>query len=248
MILGVIQRERFGVDDVRLVIASQRVRAVEDLGIAEFIVVFTSSLELIHGTWLRQNGEVHVLVGRLVRTTVLRPGEIDIAVVINTQHLCAARSSYVRGADELAVAVVGLHDHAGHRVVRTTVLHSGNVDLTDLGFLTRDDHMLLESLPRHRDRVTFDVLARPRVDNSTELRAASLGNLRAGSLVFRVVALPGVTYRVIGSGRSELLDLLIGQLCFEVHVSLRTRSSNLDVLVGLMGDVLAEEGLTDFHG
>ena len=163
VVLRVIQGERLRVDDVRLTVALQRVGAVE--GLAFFAdVVFSGSLELVNGTWLRQNGEVDVLVGRQIGTTVFRPGEVDVAsLFVDTQELLTTGDRWVSGADECAVAVVSFHDHAGHRVVRTAVLHSRNVDRADLGFITCDDHVLLERLPRHRDRVTFDVLAGPRV-------------------------------------------------------------------------------------
>ena len=221
VVLGVVQGERLGVDHVRRVIARQRIRTVE--GLAFFAdVVFNGILELVDGTWLRQNGEVHVLVGRQVGTTVFRPGEVDVAgFFVDAQQLLTAGDGRIRGADELAVAVVGFHDHAGHRVVRTAVLHSRNVDRTDLGFLTRDDHMLLRylsSLPRNRDRVTFDVLARPRVYSSAKSSVGPLGRVRTIRIVLLVVALPGVTYRVISRGRSELLDFLIGQLCVGIQV------------------------------
>ena len=219
MVLGVVQGERLGIDDVRLVIARQRVRTVEDLAIAVGIV-FSGTLELVDGTRLRQNGEVHVLVGRQVRTTVFRPGEEDLAGrFVDIQQLLTAGDGRIRGADELTVAVVRFHDHAGHRVVRTGVPQSRNVDRTDLGFRTRNDDVLLPVLPRDRDRVTFVVLARPRVHSSGERRIGPLGGFRAIRIVLLVVALPGVTHRVIGSGRRELLDFLVAQPCSEIQVS-----------------------------
>ena len=128
-------------------------------------------LELVHGTWLRQNGEIHVLVGRQVGIAVLWPGEVDVAGrLVDAQELLTAGGFWVSGADELTVAVVSFHDHAGQRVVRgqrvlvVALRQLGDVDGADLRLLSRHDHMLLERLPRHRDGVTFDVLARPRVE------------------------------------------------------------------------------------
>ena len=166
VVLGIVQGEGLGVDDVCLVVARQRVGAVEGSIMIpeEVLVALSCSLELVHGTRLRQNGEDHVLVSCQVGAAVLRPREVDVASgFVGTQVLRTAGCCRVRGADELAVAVVGLHDHAGHGVIRAAARHCRNVNLTDLGFLTRDDNVLLEVLPRHRDRVTFDVLARPRV-------------------------------------------------------------------------------------
>ena len=249
VVLRVIQGEGLRVDDVRLVVASQRIRAVEDFAFAIEIVVLVSSLELVHGTWLSQNGEAHVLVSGQVGTAILGPGEVDLAgLFVDTQVLRTAGRCRVGGADELTVAVVGLHDHARHRIVRAFALDSRNVDLTDLGFHTRDDNVLLERLPRHRDRVTFDVLARPRVYDSAESSTVTLRGIRSGRVPFLVVTLPTVTHRVIGSGRGELFDFLLGQLCIDINVSLADGRSNLNVLVSLVGDVLVKEGLTDFHG
>ena len=248
VVLRVIQGERLRVDDVRLTVALQRVGAVE--GLAFFAdVVFSGSLELVNGTWLRQNGEVDVLVGRQIGTTVFRPGEVDVAsLFVDTQELLTTGDRWVSGADELAVAVVSFHDHAGHRVVRTAVLHSRNVDRADLGFLTRDDHVLLERLPRHRNRVTFDVLARPRVYSSAECRAGTLRGIEIATMVLRVVTLPGVAHGIVGSGRSELLDLLLGQLCEDIQVSLYAKTINDDAFVGLVSDALVKEGLAGLHG
>ena len=96
--------------------------------------------------------------------------------------------------------------------------------------------MLLEVLPRHRDRVTLDVLARPRVHDGRKGCTVSLGGKRAGGTVDLIVSLPGVTYRVSGSGLSELLDFSIGQFRVEVQVSLLPRSSNSEDFVGLVRD------------
>ena len=54
VVLRVIQGERLGVDDVCLVVARQRVGAVEGSAFTE-VVVLSSRLELVDGTWLRQN-------------------------------------------------------------------------------------------------------------------------------------------------------------------------------------------------
>ena len=249
MVLRVIQGERLRVDDVRLVVARQRVGAVEGLAIAIGVVVLISSLELFDTTWLRQNGKVHVLVSCQVGTAVLRPGEENLTGrFVDTQVLRTARRYRIRSADELAVAVVGFHDHAGHRVVRAFALHSRNVDLTDLGFFARDDHVLLERLPRDCDRVTFDVLARPRVYNSAETGVGTLRSFQAVRVVFRVVPLPGVTHRVSGTSFCELLDLRIGEIREKVQVSLAAGRINGDAFVSLVGNVLAKEGLTDIHG
>ena len=164
MILSVIQGERLGVDDICRAIAIQRVGAFERLGLAIRIVVSTGSLKLIHGTRLCQNGEVHVLVIRQVRAAVLRPGEIDIAAVVDTQHLFTARGCRIRGTNELTVTIVGLYHHAGQRIVLAAVCHRWHIDRADLGFLTRDDNVLLEVIPGHSDGVTFNVLARPGVN------------------------------------------------------------------------------------
>ena len=217
MVLGVIQRERLRVDDVRLAVACQRVGAVEGLIFAPFVVVVSSGLELVNGTRLRQNGEVDVLVGRQVSTAVLRPGEVDVTgLFVDTQVLRTTGGFRVGGADELAVAVIGLHDHAGHGVVLAVVLHSRNVDGTDLGFVTGHDDVLLPVLPRHRNRVTFNVLARPRVYSSAECRAVTFRGFQARRIVLLVVALPGVAHGILGSGRSELLDLLSSEICVEI--------------------------------
>ena len=217
VVLGVIKGERLRVDDVCLVVASQRVGAVEGSAFPE-VVVLGSRLELVHATRLCQNGEVHVLVSCQVGTAVLRPGEEDFAGrFVDTQVLRTAGCGRVRGADERAVAIVSLHDHAGHRVVSATVLHSRNIDLTDLGFLTGDDDVLFEVLPRHRDRVTFDVLARPRVHDGRKACRFSPGGPSPWVGIFLlIVTLPGVTYRVGGGGLSELLDFLVSQFRVEI--------------------------------
>ena len=248
VVLGVVQGERLRVDDVRLVVAGQRVGVVEDLGVAKLIVVLTSGLELIHGTRLRQNGEVHVLISCQVGTAVLRPGEVDVTVVRDTQVLGTAGYCRVGGADERAVAVVGLHDHAGHGVIRAAVLNSRNVNLTDLGFRTCNDDVLLKVLPRNRDRVTFDVLARPRVHDGRKGCTVSLGGIRRGGTVSLIVSLPGVTDWVRGSGLSELLDFRIGQFRVDVQVSLSLRSSNIEFFVGLVRDFLAAKSLASIRG
>ena len=82
MVLGVVQGERLRVDDVRLVVARQRVGAFEGLTTSE-IVILDSSLKLIDGTRLRQNGEAHVLVSCQVGTAVLRPREVNVTVVVD---------------------------------------------------------------------------------------------------------------------------------------------------------------------
>ena len=115
MILGVVQRERLGVDDVCLVVTAQRVGAFERFRFSIRVVVFASSLQLVHATRLCQNGKVHVLVSGQARTAVLRPGEEDLAGrFVDTRVLSTTGRLRVRGADEFAVAVVGLHDHTGH--------------------------------------------------------------------------------------------------------------------------------------
>ena len=249
VVLGVVQGERLGVDDVRLVVARQRVGAVEgSVVLDKLIVALSSSLELVHAARLCQNGEVHVLVSCQVSTAVLRPGEVDLTgLFVDTQVLGAARRRWVGGADELAVAVVGLHNHAGHGVIRAAARHIRDVDLTDLGFIARDNDVLFEALPRNRDRVTFDVLARPRVHDGRKGCAVPLGGKRRGGTVSLIVSLPGVTYRVRGSGLSELLDFRIGQFCVEVQVSLLPKAINDEGFVGLVRDFLVNKGLTGIH-
>ena len=110
--------------------------------------------------------------------------------------------------------------------------------------------MLFKVFPRHRDGIAFVVLARPGVHSSGESRSVPLGGmLRAIVVILLVVALPGVTHRVIGRGRSELLDFLIGQVCVDIQVSqTATTSSNVDVFVGLVGDIFTNKGLASIHG
>ena len=250
VVFGVVQGERRGVDDVRLVVTGQRVRAVERLWLAIQIVVFSGSLKLLYCTRLRDYRKVHVLVSSQVGTAVLRPREVDVAGrFVDTQVLSTTGCLRVRGADKFAVAVVGLHDHTGHRVIRTLAAHSRDVDLTDLGFAlgSRDDDVLFEVLPRHRDRVTFDVLARPGVHDGRKGCAASLGGSWSLRIVLLIVALPGVTYRVSGCGLSELLDFRIGQFCAKVQVSLLPTTINYEDFVGLVSDNLVNKGLTGIH-
>ena len=248
VVLGIVQGERLGVDDVRRVVARQRVGAVEGFAYAEGVIL-RGSLELVHGTWLRQNGEVHVLVGRQLGTAVLRPGEEDVAgVFVDTQLLRTTRRCRVGGTDELAVAVVGLHDHAVHRVVRAAVLHFGNVDRADLGFFTRHDHVLFERLPRHRDRITFDVLARPWVHDSVELGIGTLRRFQVAKIVRCVVPLPGVAHRIVSTSLRGPCYSRIGETRVKINVPLDTRCCDCDAFVALVGNVLAKEGLTGFHG
>ena len=250
VVFGVVQGERLGVDDVRLVVTGQRVGAVERLWRAIQIVVFSGSLKLLYCTRLRDYRKVHVLVSGQVGTTVFRPREVDVAGrFVDTQVLSAAGCLRVRGADELAVAVVGLHNHTGHRVIRTLAGHSWDVDCTDLGFALdpRDDHVLFEVLPRHRDRVTFDVLARPGVHDGRKGYAASRGSPWSLRIFLLIVALPGVTYRVSGCGLSELLDFLIGQFCDKVQVPLLPITINYEDFVGLVSDNFVNKGLTGIH-
>ena len=108
--------------------------------------------------------------------------------------------------------------------------------------------MLLERLPRHRDRVTFDVLAGPRVYNSAKRRAVPLGGIRPVRIVLLVVALPGVTHGVVGASFGELLDLLISEIRVEIEVSLNAKTINDDAFVRLVGDVFINKGLAGFHG
>ena len=109
--------------------------------------------------------------------------------------------------------------------------------------------MFLEVFPRHRDGGALDVLTRPRVHDSPEgSRISSGGSKVLTSRILFVVALPGVTYRVSGSGLSELLDFRISQLRIEIQVSLLLRSSNTEDFVGLVRDCLAAKSLAGIRG
>ena len=248
VVFGVVQGERRGVDDVRLVVTGQRVRAVEgSITFEPLIVVLSCTLELVHATRLCQNGEVHVLVSSQVGAAVLRPCEINFAIFVDTQHLLAAGGRRIGGADKFSVAIVGLYNHAGHRIVRPTVLHSRHVDLANLGYFTGDDHVLLERLPRHRDWVTFDVLARPRVYDGHEECVVPLGGSWSPGRFLLIVARPPVTHGVFDSSFSVLLDLLFGQVRIEIKIQLTTAFSNLDAFIGLVRDIVAKKGLADIH-
>ena len=186
-----------------------------------------------------------------LRALVLRHGVEDIAgSLIDTQARRAATgSSGVARSDEATLGVVGLHNHAGQGIIHAPVFNRWNVNLADLELFARPDHQLFSVLPRYRDRITFDVLARPRVYDGCKVCVASLGgpNLWVGILLL-IVALPGVTNRVSGSGLSELLDFRIGQFRIEVQVSLWARSSNTEDFVGLVGNYLVNKGLTSIRG
>ena len=217
--LGVVEAPLVVSNNVCLVVAIQRVRAFKRSAYTA-IVVFNRSLKLVDAARLGEHAEAHALLVAQVRALVLRHGVEDLAgSLINTYaRLTTTRSVGVTRADEVTLRVVSLHDHAGHGIVRAAVLHLGNVDLADFELLAWLNDQLFSVLPRHRDRVTFDVLARPRVYSSAKNSAAPLGGIRPVRIVLRVVALPGVTHRVITRGRSELLDFLIGQLCVDIQV------------------------------
>ena len=217
------------------------------MGIAKFIVVLTGSLELIHSTRLGQHAEAHSLLIAQLRALVLRHGVFDGAVGVDGQTLLTTGGIGVARSDEVALSVVGFHDHAGHGIVGAAASDSRYVDLADLEHLARSDDQLLLVLPRHRDRVTFDVLARPRVHDGRKGCAASLGGFRTVNVLLGVRALPGVAYRVSGSGFSELLDFCIGKYRVEIQVSLSGRSSNTEVLGGLVSDIVAKKSLTGPH-
>ena len=222
MELGVVEAPLVVGNNVRLVVAGQRVGAVEDPAAAKGVVA-SGSLQLVDGTGLRQHVKAHALLVAQVRALVLRHGVENFAgVLINTYaRLTTTRSVGVTRTDEVTLRVVSLHDHAGHGIVLAAVLHLGNVDLADLELLTWSNDQLLPILPRDRDWVTFNILARPRVYSSAECRVGTLrGVQHTRSIVLLVIALPGVAHGIVGSGRRELPDLLLGHLCVEIQVSL----------------------------
>ncbi len=94
--------------------------------------------------------------------------------------------------------------------------------MTDLGLFPWDDDVLFEALPRDRNRVTFDVLARPRVHDSRVQGIGALSRFQAVGILLRVLALPDVAHRVIFTGLSELCDLFLGQVGVKIQVSLST--------------------------
>ena len=126
-----------------------------------------------------------------------------------------------------------------------------DIDVPDLGFFTFDDHMLFEVLPRHRDGSTLDVLTWPRVHIGLKSSTASLGSPKAlGCNVLGVVALPGVTHRVVFIGFCIPLDLSLGHVGEEIQIPLTTRPINLDVFVGLVSHRkrrIDRESRTDIH-
>ena len=188
----------------------------------------------------------------MARPAVLRPSEVDFAGrFVDTQHLFAARCFRICGAEELAVAIVSLYNHASHGVVRATVLHSWHVDLANLGFVTGHDHVLLERLPRHRDRVTFDILARPRIHKRGKKNAATLRCFGASThgIILRVVALPCVAHGVFGTSLRVLPDLIFRQVRCKHKAPLTPPSGNLNVFIGLVGNqpITVEKDLANVH-
>ena len=210
VVARIIQGERSVLDDVWLAIACQRVGTFERRA-STVVIALDSGLELVHTTWLRNDRKIHILlcseflffstlVG-IFRIAILGPCVIDIAILVDTHTLLATiRSAGIRCADELTVTIVSLYHHPGQRIVCAAILYSRNVDVADLAFLIGDDHMLTDLLPRHRDRVTFDVLARPRVYSSAECRAGTFRGIEVASMVLRVIALPGIAHGIVGSG------------------------------------------------
>ena len=108
--------------------------------------------------------------------------------------------------------------------------------------------MLLERLPRDRDRVTFGVLARPWVHDSAELGIGTLRRFQVAKIVRFVVPLPGVAHRIASTSLRGPCYSRIGETRVKIQVPLDTSCCDSDAFVALVGNVLAKEGLTGLHG
>ena len=98
--------------------------------------------------------------------------------------------------------------------------------------------MLLKAFPRHRNRVTFDVLAWPRIHNCGEINTAAFrrfGTTWRG-IFLRVVTLPRVAHGIFGTSLRVLTYLIFRQVRYKHKGPLSPFSGNLNVFIGLVGN------------
>ena len=219
----VIQRERLAVDHVWRVVALQRIGLIGDDGESTAVIALESRvLKLLHRARLRDHREVHVLLASdfalflhligIVRVAVRGPRVENIAVLVHAQEIfAAARGFAVARAEELSGAVIRFNDDAGKRIVGS-LRGLRHIDVPHLGFFTRNDHVLLRgAIPRHRDRVTVHVFARPRVHGCLDVWGIK-NMVGAFRIVLFVSIGPQVPHGLFRGCLRILLDLLTRQL------------------------------------